>query len=706
MTAIVAGLLLLFIDIIKDALKLFGDSLLKSCSPNLDTFLQIFPYIEDYNDMVIALAMILSGGLFLFSLYSAMLKKEGESPLKIVIRGFASVGLVLAIKDILLMILGLVDGLYNTILSDTALALGDMNIVGQNNVGSEVFNHAIELAILVAIGYQLLGLIMEIAERYVIMCVLFFLSPLAAACVAAESLKKTIESFFHMFITAILMLFLNVFFLGTFFKSFSDSVNSLTDLSFNDSTSSSSSLGSLIILVLFHIAFLKVAREIDSHLKGMGLSTAQTGKGLWGEILAGATAMKSLPSIVQSTGKTIKGAGEATLKAPGAIAKGVGVVGNGVSTVARSATNKIAPNSSGTNWLNSHHDKSSAKQAVKTATNALNNPAASVGGKVAQTAASALMPELSGAGLVGASIAGGVLASTITNADGSTTNARYSKEKTNNSVPVTGSDGNTYYRSAENENGGPIFGYGAPVGQSAPLSSRFSNDDIQKMGFGENATLTNNGDGSLAVTGEDGSRLGTLFSPSAYKNSQEGAGSIHTSDGDTWGLYTSGSFGPSLDNGSLMSFVSESSPLGSIDPITSIDTSNYASTGTLTATRRSGMTDTINSSNASSYFGGYSIDEVASASGTSWSDYETATNKTVSSVDTSTASKGYSTVTNTDGSQTRVYDSSRWSTRDRYADYFSQGNVSFFTEEGTRKVSVENGTKKETNVFSKARKRK
>lgn len=707
MTAIVVGLLALLIDVIKDAFKILGDSLLKACSPNLKTFLDVFPYIEDYGDIVYALSIILSGGLFIYSLYAAMLTKDSESPLKILIRGIFASGFVFIIKDLLLLVLDLVDDLYEKIVTDGTLTLGDLNLMGQNSIGSEVFNHFIELAILIAIGFQLLALVMEIAERYVTMCVLFFLSPLAAACTASASMVKAFFSYLQMFLIEVLMLFLNVFFLGTFFKSFSESVNSLSELSFSNSQTP---LSALIILILFHLAFLKVAREIDSHLRGMGLSTAQTGKGLWGEVMAGATAMKLVSPLGEGAYNVAKSSANTTAKGVGAVAKGVGAVAKGGTSVAgaglRAATNKVAPNSSGANWLNSHHDKASAKQSVKTASKALDNPSASVGGEVAKTSAAALFPELSGAGLVGASIAGGVLASSLKNADGSTTKANYSKENTKGSVPVTGSDGNTYYRTAENENGGPVFGYGAPVGQSAPLSSRFSNDDIQKMGFGENATLTNNGDGSLSVTGEDGSRLGTLFSPGAYKNSQEGASSIQTSDGDTWGLYTSGNFSPSLDSDSLMNFVSESSPLGSVDPITSIDTSNYASTGTLTATRRSGMTDTINSSNASSFFGGYGIDEVVSASGTSWSDYENATNKTVSSVDTSTASQGFSTVTNTDGSQTRVYDSSRWSTRDRYADYFSQGNVSFFTEEGTKKVSVENGTKKETNVFSKARKRK
>ena len=146
------------------------------------------------------------------------------------------------------------------------------------------------LFLMVLVGWSFIKLLLEAVERYVILFVLLYLSPLAASAIAAESTVGVAKKFFQMFLSQCLLLILNVwamkmatsFFIG------------LPLIDFK------------VVGLLMAYAFMRIAARMDSYLNQIGMSAAITGAGLGQELFAsGAMIMSKL----SGGGKSGAGAG-------------------------------------------------------------------------------------------------------------------------------------------------------------------------------------------------------------------------------------------------------------------------------------------------------------------------------------------------------------------------------------------------------------
>lgn len=130
-----------------------------------------------------------------------------------------------------------------------------------------------------SIGIAFIKLLLEAVERYVILFVLVYLSPLASSTIASESTIGIFKKYISMFIAQCILLILNVWSLrmiNSFFVNMAAQANPMFGL-------------------LLGYAFLRVASRFDSYLNSLGLSAAITGSGLGAELMAsGMTMMASL----------------------------------------------------------------------------------------------------------------------------------------------------------------------------------------------------------------------------------------------------------------------------------------------------------------------------------------------------------------------------------------------------------------------------
>lgn len=147
---------------------------------------------------------------------------------------------------------------------------------------------AIYFFLIIAIVIAFVTLILEMIERYLVLCLLFYTSPLAfSSLVSKEMTESTFVAWVKMVISEYILIMMNLFFLYTFIYSISDSKTGI------------GSFEEYIIFSCALIGWLRLGVRIDAHLKTLGLSTAQTGGALF-------TILATLPiakSMMSSAGK-------------------------------------------------------------------------------------------------------------------------------------------------------------------------------------------------------------------------------------------------------------------------------------------------------------------------------------------------------------------------------------------------------------------
>lgn len=124
------------------------------------------------------------------------------------------------------------------------------------------------------LAIQLLMLMLEIAQRYILIGVLVYTSPLIFPTYASYNTAQIFRKWCQMFLSSLILLTLNVFVLNA-------AIGALMDLPSSDE-------GFFIKFILI-LALIKVGQQLDNYLHAMGLATPrQTGAGLLATIAASA----------------------------------------------------------------------------------------------------------------------------------------------------------------------------------------------------------------------------------------------------------------------------------------------------------------------------------------------------------------------------------------------------------------------------------
>lgn len=125
------------------------------------------------------------------------------------------------------------------------------------------------------IGWELFKLMIEVAERYLMVGVLVYTSPLIFGTVASAQTEGIFKRWVQMFISSLIMMSLSVFFLNA-------SISALGSIDASDN---------FMLTLILILAMLKIAQKVDSYLNQLGLTTAQTGGGMLDDLFAAARTM-------------------------------------------------------------------------------------------------------------------------------------------------------------------------------------------------------------------------------------------------------------------------------------------------------------------------------------------------------------------------------------------------------------------------------
>lgn len=257
---------------------------------------------------------------------------EAESPVQLLARGAIFAFLISYAKPIFSIALDIARAPY-TALMDASMDPGDFTFAGVEQALSNGLVTIISIAtvvglilliiLMIALGWNYFKLLLETVERYVLVGVLCYTSPLAYAMGASKATSRVFQSWCRMVGSQLLLLVLNVWFLRAFNSSMGQFIANGGALT--------SGQGSVFLWLFCALALLKIAQRCDSYLAALGLSVAQTGSSMGIEMLMAARVLTGFSKSGGTAGSVFGGAGKTgAAGAAGAAAGAAGAASGGV----------------------------------------------------------------------------------------------------------------------------------------------------------------------------------------------------------------------------------------------------------------------------------------------------------------------------------------------------------------------------------------
>ena len=320
------------------------------------------------------------------------------------------------------------------------------------------------LILQISLGWNYFKLLLEVVERYIVVGVLCYTSPLAYCMGGSKATEPVFKSWCRMVGSQLLLLVLNVWFLRGF--------NSAVGQFIANAGATSTGQGNIFLWMFCALAFLKTAQKFDSYLAAMGLNVAQTGSGMGMELLMSARVLTGLGGSVRSAGSVFHsnasapGGATATAFASGFASKFKGnsyvrdaVVNGGTRMGAGGGLGFVGRAFGG---MAARNGATLTGESISSVATRTPNVSGSIAGDIADRSLSNYMPQLAGHKLSNTQISGGHISTTATGADGKSSNvdlyntSQFEKPQGPHSL-VTASDGSQWYQMASGEGRGAFY---------------------------------------------------------------------------------------------------------------------------------------------------------------------------------------------------------------------------------------------------------
>ena len=376
----------------------------------------------------------------------------------------------------------------------------------------------------IALGWNYFKLLLETVERYVVVGVLCYTSPLAFSMGGSKETNSVFKSWCRMVGSQLLLLIMNVWFLRAFDSSVGQFIGNGGALT--------NGKGSIFLWLFCALAFLKCAQRFDSYLSSMGLSVAQTGSSMGMEMLMAARVVGGFGGGIRTAGGVFRGTGNA--------AGAAGQTASAATGFAAGFANRFRPNSyvrdavvsGGTRMgvggsvgfvgraFGGIAARNGAVLTGESIASVASRPAAvsgSIGGEIADRSLQNFMPQLSGHTLTDTQISGGRISTTAVGADGKETSvemfnaAQFEKPEAPHAL-VTASDGSQWYQMASGPASGSFYDvpqFSGSPGEAPQVAASFPDAP-------DGSVLRTVDHGTIEATSPDGTS--TMWYNSAYFN--------------------------------------------------------------------------------------------------------------------------------------------------------------------------------------------
>lgn len=469
---------------------------------------------------------------------------EAENPWVLLGRSALFAFLIGYAKPIFLLTLKIATAPY-TALMDIQMTAEDFTFAGieqalQNGLTSLIATISVVglllLTILeIALGWNYFKLLLETVERYIVVGVLCYTSPLAFSMGASKATTPVFRSWCRMVGSQLLLLVMNVWFLRGFSTSVGQYIGTGGALSNGN--------GNVFLWLFCAVAFLKTAQKFDSYLAAMGLNVAQTGSGMGMELLMAARVITGVAGGARSAGSVFRGGSAAT--GTGAAASGFAagfanrfkgnsyvrdaVVDGGTRMGAGGTIGFVGRAFGG---MAARNGATLTGESISSVASRTPNVSGSIGGDIANRSLGNYMPHMKGMNLSDTQITGGHISTKAIGADGKETavemfNASQFEKPDGPHAVVNASDGSQWYQMASGSGAGAF--YDAPVfsgnsAEAAQVAAAFPNAD--------GATLRTVGDGVIEASSDGG--VSRWYNSAYYDEPDAPHSTIQAANGVEW----------------------------------------------------------------------------------------------------------------------------------------------------------------------------
>lgn len=448
---------------------------LSALGTDLTVMEEYFPFLSKAFDIMQYTAWAMLFLITVWQLFKAFGGpiSESEHPLQLIARSSIFALLIGYAKPIFEIVLDIARAPY-TALMDIQMSAEDFTFAGVEQVLMSgittlvsvitVVGLILMLILQISLGWNYFKLLLEVVERYIVVGVLCYTSPLAYCMGGSKATEPVFKSWCRMVGSQLLLLVLNVWFLRGF--------NSAVGQFVANAGATSTGQGNIFLWMFCALAFLKTAQKFDSYLAAMGLNVAQTGSGMGMELLMSARVLTGLGGSVRSAGSVFHssasapGGATATAFASGFASKFKGnsyvrdaVVNGGTRMGAGGGLGFVGRAFGG---MAARNGATLTGESISSVATRTPNVSGSIAGDIADRSLSNYMPQLAGHKLSNTQISGGHISTTATGADGKSSNvdlynvSQFEKPQGPHSV-VTASDGSQWYQMASGEGRGAFY---------------------------------------------------------------------------------------------------------------------------------------------------------------------------------------------------------------------------------------------------------
>ena len=413
---------------------------------------------------------------------------EAENPWQLLARSAIFAILIGYAKPIFLLALDIARAPY-TALMDATMDPGGFTFAGveqvlQNGLSTlvstiTVIGPLLTIILMISLGWNYFKMLLECVERYVVVGVLCYTSPLAFSMGGSKTTNNVFKGWTRMVGSQLLLLVINVWFLRAF--------NSTVGQFVGNGGALSSGQGSIFLWMFVALAFLKTAQKFDSYLAAMGLNVAQTGSSMGMELLMAARVISGVASGgARTAGSVFRGA-NGTAGASGTAATSGGFFAGFASrfkpnsyvrdAVVEGGTRMGASGSAGFvarafGGMAARNGATLSSESIASVAARPGNVSGTIAGEIADRSTANYMPQLQGYSLSCTEITGGRISTVATGADGKTSEVEMfsASQFERPSMPhstVTAKDGSQWYQTATGDGAGSFYTPAAFAGLGA-----------------------------------------------------------------------------------------------------------------------------------------------------------------------------------------------------------------------------------------------
>ncbi len=309
-----------------DLLEYFMNMFLNALGMNLSSYLDVFPLLATVYTLLrsfsVGMIVIVAGVSLATFWFGTVEGSAKDRPSMVLIRSFFAVLAVYWGGHVLEYIVHLGSIPYDQFLHLNAVSLSTGSFSWKDFLGGMLTETSgiglavlgdlavsmLTLLITIIIGWNLFKLVIEVCERWLIVGVLVFSSPIVYCTIPSANTSRIFRNWVSMFVGSVIQMSLSVMFLKLILSGF----NAQSNVPF-------------IMKMFMVLAMCKIAQRVDTYLQQIGVGVATTGGNMIDDMIAGAKALgMTRPSSKKGVlGGIAGGAGTPVLRGRTSLTRGI-----------------------------------------------------------------------------------------------------------------------------------------------------------------------------------------------------------------------------------------------------------------------------------------------------------------------------------------------------------------------------------------------